>query len=63
MQNQAQDVVHVLEGVVIGHAKCRKEGCTATPKRVVDPYEKELYGEIIEIDICDEHLEELHEAI
>ena len=37
------DAIHVIEGVVIGHARCQyAEGCTEMPMRVVDPYANEL---------------------
>lgn len=56
--------VQVIEGVVIGHARCSyKEGCTEPSKRVIDPYQREIYGETVEIDICETHFRELRDDI
>lgn len=52
-----------LEGVVIGHATCSRDGCTAPPERVTDPFALEVHGEQVEIDICEAHLAELYDEI
>jgi hypothetical protein len=53
----------VLEGVVVGHATCERDGCTAPTERVTDPFALEVYGDRVEIDICEEHLADLCDDI
>jgi len=61
------DLVHVLEGVVVGKATCSKSvimgGCTGKVERVDDPFEADVYNRKVEIDICEGHLKALRDDI
>lgn len=54
----AGDVIHVIEGVVIGHPTCIRCGTTDGVDRVTDPFAHEIDGVTEEIDICGPCLQE-----
>jgi len=61
----SQNLIHVHEGIVLGHARCYLEGddCRGIVETVVDPYALELDGVEELIDTCQRHLDERYLAI
>ena len=52
------EIVHVLEGIVLGHAKCWAQDCEAAAQAHVDPYVLEMDDVEVWIDSCEAHLQQ-----
>lgn len=58
-----------LEGIVLGHATCQldirgdQSDCSGMVERTINPYTAEIDGIEEEIDVCQKHLQDLHDDI
>lgn len=50
------EIIHIHEGIVLGHARCYMPGCEAPARAEIDPYVLELDDEQVLIDTCEMHL-------